>query len=146
MNNGYLLDTSFLSELSPGRQALPDSLNVWVIETFSEFYLSTISVAEIAAGIAKLRRTDRGTKADAYEAWLTHTLALFGSRLLDLDQPAARKAGELGDLAISKGRHPGFADVAIAATAQSNGLIVLTRNLKHFVPLDVPCLDPFKMA
>jgi predicted nucleic acid-binding protein len=39
-------------------------------------------------------------------------------------------------------RHPGFADVAIAALAQHAGLLLLTRNLKHFEPLGVACADP----
>lgn len=31
--------------------------------------------------------------------------------------------------ALAPGRHPGFADVAIAALAQHAGLVLLTRNL-----------------
>jgi hypothetical protein len=37
-----------------------------------------------------------------------------------------------------------MADIVIAATAQAHGLTVLTRNLKHFTPLAVACLDPFE--
>jgi hypothetical protein len=33
--------------------------------------------------------------------------------------------------------------LAIAATAQLRGWTVLTRNLRHFSPLEVPALDPF---
>jgi predicted nucleic acid-binding protein len=42
--------------------------------------------------------------------------------------------------------HPGFADVAIAATAEAHGLTVLTRNVKDFIPLGVACFDPFEPA
>ena len=38
---------------------------------------------------------------------------------------------------------PGFADIIIAATAQRHGLTILSRNLKHFVPLGVAVVDPF---
>jgi predicted nucleic acid-binding protein len=48
----------------------------------------------------------------------------------------------MSDAAIAKGRHPGFADVAIAALAQHAGLLLLTCNLKHFEPLGVACADP----
>jgi hypothetical protein len=43
---------------------------------------------------------------------------------------------------MAQGRHPGFADVAIAALAQNAGLLLLTCNLKHFEPLGVACADP----
>ena len=41
------------------------------------------------------------------------------------------------------GQAPGLADIAIAATAKAQGLIVLTRNLKHFAGLGVEIIDPF---
>ena len=44
---------------------------------------------------------------------------------------------------MKDGIHPGFADVAIAATAAVHDLTILTRNLKHFIPLGVSCADPF---
>jgi len=34
-------------------------------------------------------------------------------------------------------------DAMIAATAQVNGLTVVTRNVRGFVTLGVPALDPF---
>jgi toxin FitB len=37
-----------------------------------------------------------------------------------------------------------FADLAIAATAAAHSLIILTRNLRHFAPLDVPAHNPFE--
>jgi predicted nucleic acid-binding protein len=52
----------------------------------------------------------------------------------------------MADAATAAGRHPGLADIVIAATAKRRELTVLTRNLKHFVPLDVACTDPFKAA
>lgn len=66
----------------------------------------------------------------------------YAHRILALDAPAARLAGEISDAAIAQGRHPGFADVAIAALAQNAGLLLLTRNVKHFEPLGVACADP----
>ncbi len=44
--------------------------------------------------------------------------------------------------AAEKGRHPGFADVAIAAITQHADLVLLNCNLKHFEPLGVACFDP----
>ena len=68
---------------------------------------------------------------------------LYAERVLAFDLRTARIAGALADLALSKGHAPGFADVAIAATAKLRGLTVLTRNARHFEPLGVPFLDPF---
>jgi len=65
-------------------------------------------------------------------------LHLYGNRVLPFDVAAARIAGALSDRARSKGRSPGFPDLAIAATAIAYDLTVLTRNLRHFVPLKVP--------
>jgi predicted nucleic acid-binding protein len=40
------------------------------------------------------------------------------------------------------GRHPGFANVGIAATAQVRDIVLLTRNTKHFEPFDIAVIDP----
>jgi hypothetical protein len=40
--------------------------------------------------------------------------------------------------------NPGFPDLAIAATAVAQGLTVLTANLRHFAPLDVPAHNPLE--
>jgi predicted nucleic acid-binding protein len=46
----------------------------------------------------------------------------------------------LTDLARSRGH---FADIVIAATAIRQDLTILSRNARHFTPMDVPVLDPF---
>ena len=45
-------------------------------------------------------------------------------------------------LMLPPARHPGFADVAIAALAQNAHLLLLTCNIKHFEPLGAVCADP----
>jgi predicted nucleic acid-binding protein len=44
------------------------------------------------------------------------------------------------------GRHPGFADTAVAAIAKSHNLVVLTMNRRHFDRLRVEALNPFEAA
>jgi predicted nucleic acid-binding protein len=39
---------------------------------------------------------------------------------------------------------PVFADVAIAATAKAHGLVLLTRNGRHFASLGVAFIDPIE--
>ncbi|WP_316232409.1 PIN domain-containing protein [Bradyrhizobium sp. SZCCHNR1051] len=68
---------------------------------------------------------------------------LYGERILSFDMRAARIAGRLSDRTRGPGQAPGFADIIIAATARRHKLTILSRNLRHFEPLDVPVLDPF---
>jgi predicted nucleic acid-binding protein len=55
-------------------------------------------------------------------------------------------AGKLTGDARAAGLAPGFADIAIAATAVHHGLTILTRNLRHFEPLGIAVIDPFREA
>ena len=143
MHRGYLLDTSVVSVLAPGREALvPTPLGEWLQAHQTALYLPAIAVAEMAQGIGKLRRAGGIERADRLDRWLDGLLATYADRILPLDAQAARLAGQISDAAIAKGRHPGFADVAIAALAQHAGLLLLTCNLKHFEPLGVACADP----
>ncbi len=143
MHKGYLLDTSVVSVLAPGRQAfVPAPLANWLQAHHKALFLPSIAVAEMAQGIAKLRRAGGGERADRLDRWLDGLLATYADRILPLDAPAARLAGQISDGAQAQGRHPGFTDVAIAALAQNAGLLLLTCNLKHFEPLGVACADP----
>lgn len=140
---GFLLDTSVISALAPGREAhLPAGLAEWFHAHTTRLFIPCIAIAELAQGIGKLRRAGGVERADRLDRWLDGLIAGYGQRILALDAPAARLAGRISDQAIAQGRHPGFADVAIAALAQQAGHLLLTRNLKHFLPLGVACADP----
>lgn len=140
---GYLLDTSVVSALAPGREAyLPSVFGDWLQAHNAQLFLPAIAVAELAQGIRKLHRSGAMERAQRLDRWLDGLIAGFADRILPLDARAARLAGEIADAAVAQGRHPGFADVAIAALAQNAGLLLLTRNLKHFQPLGVNCADP----
>ncbi len=106
-------------------------------------FMSTVTVAEIEDGIVKAQREKASRKAAALDEWLRTLLHLYSDRVLAFDLAAARAAGILSDRARAAGHAPGFADIAIAATAASHKLTILTRNLRHFIPLGVPTLDPF---
>lgn len=143
MNKGYLLDTSVVSVLAPGREAfVPTPFGQWLQAHHQALFLPSVAIAEMAQGIGKLRRAGGAERADRLDRWLDGLLAAYGDRILPLDAQAARLAGQMSDEAQAQGRHPGFADVAIAAIAQHAGLLLLTRNLKHFQPLGVACVDP----
>lgn len=140
----YLVDTNVLSAAAPDRRGRSGELIDWMDTHSDELFLFVVTVAEISGGIAKLERTGSAAKAAALRDWLELVLHLYGDRVLPFDVPAARFAGELTDKARASGHSPGFADVAIAATAWLRGLTVLTRNLRHFKPLGVAVVDPFE--
>jgi predicted nucleic acid-binding protein len=145
LHKGYLLDTSVLSVLTPGHEAfVPENLRPWLQAQHEKLFIPCITIAELAQGIGKLRRAGGKERADRLDGWLDGLLNAYSERILPLDAQAARLAGHISDAATAKGRHPGFADVAIAALAQSAQLLLLTSNIKHFKPLGVPCVDPLK--
>jgi predicted nucleic acid-binding protein len=143
--NGWLFDTSVLSAFAPGRPTLPANIGLWVENRSDELFLSTVAVMEVGAGVAKLRRTGAARRANILETWLGNILDLYRERILPFDLAAAHIAGELHDVAILIGRHPGLADIAIAAIAKSRGLVVLTVNHRHFNPLDIETLNPLEL-
>lgn len=147
MAKGYLLDTSVISLLAPGRKTVLDTpLSAWLRAHHQALFLPAIAIAEIAQGIGKLRRKLRrnggASRADRLDQWLDGLLANYTDRILPLDAQAARLAGQISDAAIAQGRHPGFADVAIAALAKNADLLLLTCNVKHFQSLGIVCADP----
>ena len=137
----YLVDTNVLSGLTVPvpRPDLAD----WLDRHSAALYLSAVTAAEVAAGIAKLRRMGSTAKAARLSDWWGAVEHLYGARILPFGLPEARKAGDFTDLARAAGQAPGFADTAIAATAAANGLVVLTRNTKHFAVFPVRVVDPF---
>ena len=138
------MDTDVLSAGAPGRRERSAALVDWMDARSDALFLSAITVAEIHHGIARLKRTGAAAKVARLADWLDLVLHLYGDRVIPFDIDTARVAGPLMDKARATGQSPGFADLAIAATAVSRNLTVLTRNLRHFVPLDVRAADPFK--
>jgi predicted nucleic acid-binding protein len=52
-------------------------------------------------------------------------------------------ARRLSRQARDAGIEVGFADLTVGCIASAHGLVVATRNLKHFVPMAIAVLDPF---
>lgn len=137
-----MLDTSVISLLAPGRTELADDAARWFEERGADLRISAVTVTEIEQGVRKLIRSGAVQRAQRYSAWLDDLTETHAGRVLPFDTLSARLAGVLSDRALASGRHPGFADVAIAATALANQAVLLTRNLRHFEPLGVIAIDP----
>jgi predicted nucleic acid-binding protein len=141
---GYLLDTKVISETAPGRPNRDVTVLRWLEARTDEMFLSVVTIAEVEAGVAFARRREAHRKAARLTEWLDAVIHLYGDRVLPMGIEVARTAGRISGDARAAGIAPGFADVAIAATAAHHGLTVLTRNLRHFQPLGVTAIDPWR--
>ena len=140
----YLVDTNVVSATAPTAGVRRSELMAWIDSHSPGLFLSAVSVAEIADGIAKANREGATRKASDLSAWLQTVLHLYGDRVLPFDSPTAEIAGALSDLARGRGHSPGFADIAIAATARRHDLTILSRNERHFASMEVAVIDPFQ--
>lgn len=138
--SGYLLDTNIISKFAPDRPPPSRQVRAWFHEQgdADALFLSVITISEIEKGMRSLHRRGGIARAQRLSAWLDLLSDSFGDRILAMDAVVARIAGALEDEAESKGRNPGLSDIVIAATARAYGLTVVTENVRHFEPLDVP--------
>ena len=139
----YLLDTNVISTLAPSRSDRPPSLVDWLDRKSDELFLSVVTATEVRDGIAKASRAGATRKARALTVWWEQVEAKFADRLLAFDLNVATLAGTLSDRARAAGLSPGFADIAIAATAGAHRHALLTRNLKDFQAFGIVVLDLF---
>ena len=136
----YLLDTNVLSEV---RRPQPDrAVLAWLDQVDEDrVYLSVISIAEIARGVALL---DEGKRKTDLAQWLEHELpARFEGRILQVDAPAALIWGKLLADAKRGGSGLSVMDGWIAAIALAKSLTLVTRNTKDFLQTGVPLFDPW---
>jgi toxin FitB len=139
----YLLDTNIVSADAPTkRQVGAEAFAAWIRANSDRLYLSTITIAEIEAGIARAVRIQATAKAKNLRHWLSAIEHFYAGRILPFGIEEARHAGLILDRA--RAHDPGFEDIAIAATASAHGLTVLTANERHFKPLGVPFANPLK--
>ncbi|ACZ30556.1 PilT protein domain protein [Xylanimonas cellulosilytica DSM 15894] len=135
----YLLDTTIISAARlPHRnpavarwlRAVPDR----------DLFTAVLVLGEIEQGIRRRERTDAAQGAVLRYWYETAVVPSFGTsdRALPFDHRAARVYGRypVPEDAPSDDAH-------IAAVAEAHGLIVVTRNVKHYEPLGVRDVNPF---
>lgn len=141
----YLLDTNVASVLAPSRQVhASDHVIDWLRARERAIHFSAMTVMEIESGIARLARAGSTRRLAELSTWLSGLVEQFGDRIIAFDREAAKIAGRMDADAVARGRHPGLADIIIAASAVCHGLTVLTRNLRHFESLGIEAFDPFR--
>lgn len=136
----YLLDTNIVSLFDPRRRERAAPVIAWMRRNDRHLSLSTVTLAEIEAGILKLRRDGKIKRAGEIEALREALLTDFGERFLSMDATVALAVADLAEAARPNVIE--WKDLIIAATARAHRLTILTNNLRHFEPTGVPALDP----
>ena len=134
--------------LVAGRGDAPTGFVAWLEQrdALGQVYLSVVTLHEIEKGIALLASKRASAKALRLRTWLEGLTTAYGDKILCLDPVAAQLAGRLEAKAMAAGHSPGMADAVIAGIAQAHGLVVVTRNTKHFLPFGVEVDSPYEVA
>ncbi len=142
--SGFLLDTNVISMLSPSASDVPTSFLGWLERMDGEgrIFLSTVTVHEIEKGIGLLDHKGATARASGLRVWLSGLIAGYSNKILSLDTDAAAVSGRLDADAIAGGDTPGMADAIIAGIARAHDLVVVTRNIRHFLPFGVEISSP----
>lgn len=97
-----------------------------------------MTIAEIERGIITKERTDVRQGAFLRRWFDEHVLLAFADRVLPFDLRAARVFA-----AYRVPEHAPLDDALIGAVAEAAEMTVATRNIRHFEPLGVPCVNPW---
>ena len=137
----YLVDTNVISEIRKKSKA-----NSGVRAFFSRaaqqktrLYISVITVGELRRGVEMIRYRGDTRQADKLEKWLVTLINEYSENILDFTEAEAQVWGRL--------RVPNYEnalDKQIAATALTNGLTVVSRNIDDFTGTGVKLINPFK--
>lgn len=138
-----LLDTNVISE--PQRQSPNARVLDWIdAQALETLYLSTITVAELRAGIALM---PAGKRRDGlHENLEKRLLPMFANRVLSFDMDCTKAYAEL----LAKSRAAGLAvetaDAFIAAVALANGFAVATRDTSPFEAAGLNVINPWEVT
>jgi predicted nucleic acid-binding protein len=136
----YLVDTDVVSMLDPRRRAHARALVDWIDRNGACIFLSVMTIAEMDAGVLKLRREGKMERAGQI-VLVSSILEDFADRILPMDVETGRHLAQLGERTH---RLPiALPDLIIAATAVRHGLVLLTRNLGELGRLAIDARDPF---
>lgn len=138
-----VLDTNVVSE--PLRPTPDPAVLAWLdAQTAGTLFLSSITVAELLAGVAAL---PAGRKRNKLALALTEqVLPLFEGRVLAFDTPTAHAFARVHAGATAAGNPIAFADAAIAAIAAAQGFALATRNVRDFEGTGVRLIDPWTVG
>jgi predicted nucleic acid-binding protein len=132
------LDTNVVSETL--KKAPDAAVMAWLVRHDAELALPTVTIAEIAFGIQKIRPDQR---ADRLEQGLSDWRRRFADRIFGLTEEAALAYGEIMGSTVLQGRGMSVPDGMIAAIARINGGRLATRNLADFQTTGLELISPW---
>jgi len=132
------LDTNVVSETL--KKVPNEAVVAWLVRHDAELALPTVTIAEIAFGIQKIRPDQR---ADRLEQGLADWRRRFAARIFGLTEEAALAYGEIMGHASRQGHGMSAPDGMIAAIAQVNGGRLATRNLTDFETTGLDLISPW---
>lgn len=135
-----VVDTSVVSELM--KPAPSAAVADWVrARTGNELYTTSITLAEILYGIARL---PDGRRKDLLHTTASEVFAAFEDQVLGFDSSAAAHYAEV----VLSRDHAGLPidefDAQIASICRAHGAALATRNLKDFRHTGVGLIDPWQ--
>ena len=134
----YLVDENVLKEMVPNGNK---RVLAWAASVpDSDLRISVVTFFEKRRGWeARLRKDPNDATAKTRLEAVAALQKAYAGRLLPIDEAVME---EWARLLGTKGNN--MMDVALAATARVHGLVVATRNVKHFLGRGVEVLDPFQ--
>lgn len=138
--SGWLLDTNVLSELR--KPHCNSNVRTWIEERrATELFVSSVTFAEIRFGISRINDPQRTHELNH---WLDSELRpWFRERVLEIDEAAILRWREMVEAGRKRGHTYSQPDLFIAASADSRGLCVATRNTGDFEDTGVAVVNPW---
>jgi toxin FitB len=133
----YLLDTNVISESTRPK---PDDSVVEFLQRGDDLFLSAVTIYELYEGILD---RDFGRKKVQLRAWFEKLRTEWRDSIIAIDESVAIKWAEIVQRLKNKNQKMDTEDILVAATASAHGLIIATRNVKHFEHAGVDVFNPF---
>ena len=132
------LDTNVISEAL--RKTPDPAVIAWLVRNDAELVLPTVTIAEVAFGIGKIRPDQRTARLEQGLASWRHR---FADRIFAFTEAAALAYGDIMSAALRQGRPMTAPDGMIAAIARINGGRLATRNLADFSTTGLELVCPW---
>jgi predicted nucleic acid-binding protein len=132
------LDTNVISETL--RKTPNPAVIAWLVRNDAELALPTVTIAEIAFGIGKIRPDPRADRLDQGLASWRHR---FADRIFAFTEAAALSYGDIMSAALRQGRAMTTPDGMIAAITRINSGRLATRNLADFATTGLELICPW---
>jgi predicted nucleic acid-binding protein len=132
-------DTNVISELA--RETPDATVTAWLhVQSLFELATTTINVAEIKFGLARLTLGRRRSELEA--RFGNFAARAFPDRIFGFDANAAGAFGEIAAACERSGRRLAAFDGLIAAIALSRGAGIATRDIRGFDGCGIQVINP----